>query len=108
MSTNIEFTPQYGATVNAASLAGVANVTVPTGARALLLTNVGNQLVFVRVKPNGSALDASALDMPLPANTQRAILKDSLIGSNGESIVSIFGTGAGSVIYVTPGISPAA
>lgn len=106
--SNIEFTPHYGATVNAASLAGVANVNVPPSARALLLTNVGTQLVFVRVKPNGSAADASALDMPLPANSQRVILKDASPGNFGESVVSIFGTAAGSVIYVTPGVSPAA
>ena len=105
--SDIAFTPYYGATVNAASSAGVANVTTLARARALLLTNVGTQLVFIRVKPNGSATDASATDMPLPAGSQTVILKSSEPGAlAGETVVSIFGTGAGSTIYVTPGEAP--
>lgn len=101
------FTPYYGQTVSAASLAGAANVTVSPSARALLLTNVGSQLVFIRVKPSTAIADATAADMPLPAGTQRVILKSSQpSGSLGETTVSIFGTGAGSTIYVTPGEVP--
>lgn len=102
-----KFTPYYGGTVSAASSAGVANISVYARARAILLTNVGTQLVFVRVKPSGVATDASAVDLPLPAGTQRVILKsqqDSV--AQGETVVSIFGTGAGSTIYATPGECP--
>ena len=100
-----QFTPYYGQTVNAASLNGVVAVSVPSRARALLLTNVGNQLVFVRVRAPGAAVNASVADLPLPAGSQRVVLKgaDPMGGTDGETSVSIFGTAAGSTIYVTPG-----
>lgn len=100
------FTPYYGSTVSAASAAGAVNVTTLARARALLLTNVGTQLVFVRVKPSGVAADASAADLPLPAGAQRVILKSSEPGVNGEVTVSIFSAAVGSTIYVTPGECP--
>jgi hypothetical protein len=51
------------------------------------------------------AADASAADMPLPAGASRVISKD---GGNpdvgtGQNVVSVFSTGAGSTVYVTPG-----
>ena len=101
------FTPYYGQTVSAASLAGAVNVNVNPAASSLLLTNVGNQLVFVRVKPAGVAADATVADLPLPAGAQRVIQKSAQpSAAQGETIVSIFGTAAGSTIYVTPGDSP--
>lgn len=101
-----QFTPYYGSTVSVASLAGAANVTTLGRARALLLTNVGTQLVFVRVKPNGVSANATVADLPLPAGAQRVVLKNSDPGSDGETVVGIFGTAVGSTIYVTPGECP--
>lgn len=102
------FTPYYNQTTSVASSAGNGTLAIPARARAVLLTNVGNQLVFVRVRPPGSAVNASAADMPLPAGTQRVILKgaDPMGGTDAETSISIFGTGAGSTIYATPGDCP--
>lgn len=99
------FNPYYGSTVAAATVAGVVNVTVPSIAKQLLLENVGTVLAFVRVKPNGSALDASATDMPLPPGRGRIITKDGgdYGVADGQVTVSIFAAGAGSTVYVTPG-----
>lgn len=103
-----QFTPYYNQTTSAASAAGTVAVTTSSRAQALLLTNVGNQLVFVRVRSPGSTAVASAADLPLPANSQRVVMKaaDPMGGADGETSVSIFGTGAGSTIYVTPGEVP--
>jgi hypothetical protein len=103
-----QFTPYYGQTVSVASAAGAVAVSVASRARALLLTNVGTQLVFVRVRAPGATTNASATDLPLPAGSQRVVLKgaDPMGGTDGETSVSIFGTAAGSTIYVTPGEVP--
>jgi hypothetical protein len=96
------FAPLYGQTQAAATIAGAVNVNVPSGPKQLLLTNVGTVLAFVRVKPNGVAADASATDLPLPAGAQRIISKED--GGNGQAVVvSVFSSGAGSTVYVTPG-----
>ena len=105
MTIKQPFFPHYGQTVAAATIAGAVNVNVPAAAKQLLLTNVGTVLAFVRVKPSGVAADATAADLPLPAGSQRIISKDGGDGSaaNGQTIVSVFSTGAGSTVYVTPG-----
>lgn len=101
------FTPYYGQTQAAATVAGAVNVNVNPAGRALLIQNVGTQLAFVRVKPAGVAADASATDMPIPANEQRVILKSSQNSvAQGETIVSVFATAVGSTVYVTPGDCP--
>lgn len=96
--------PYYGATQAAATIAGVVNVTVPSIAKQVLLENVGTVLAFVRVKPNGSAVDASATDLPLPAGRGRVITKDGgdFGTQDGQTVVSVFSSGAGSTVYVTP------
>ena len=103
-----QFTPHYGQTTSVASSAGNGTLAVPARARAVLLTNVGNQLVFARMRSPGGTQNASATDLPLPAGTQRVILKsaDPMGGTDGEVTISIFGTGAGSTIYATPGEVP--
>jgi hypothetical protein len=103
-----QFTPYYRQTVSVASSAGNGAVTVGTRGKALLLTNVGTQLVFVRVRPSGDTSNAAATDLPLPANTQRVVLRDGdpMGGTDGESSISIFCAAVGSTIYVTPGESP--
>jgi hypothetical protein len=102
------FTPYYGQTTSAASSAGNSTLAVAPRARAVLLTNVGTQLVFVRVRAPGATANASATDLPLPAGSQQVILKgaDPMGGSDGETSISIFGTAVGSTIYATPGEVP--
>jgi hypothetical protein len=100
------FNPQYGKTQAAPTAAGAVNLTFDNiGTKQLLLTNVGTVLAFVRVKPNGVATDASAADLPLPAGSQRIITRDAGNQSNDnqQMIVSVFASGAGSTVYVTPG-----
>lgn len=100
----MNFTPHYGSTVSATSSAGATSVNVQPGARALLITNVGTRLVFVRVRNASAPGTASAADLPIPANTQRVIAKASADSvANGESVVSIFSDGAGSTVYITSG-----
>lgn len=99
------FFPAYGKTVSVATSAGVGNVTVPADARQLLLQNVGTVTAWVRVKPAGVSTDASASDLPLPAGASMVISKD---GGNpgtgdGQTTVSVYSTGAGSTVYITPG-----
>lgn len=99
---NKPFSPQYGQTQAAVTIAGAVNVNVPASPKQLLLTNVGTVLAFVRVKPSGVAADASANDLPLPAGAQRIISKED--GGTGPAVVvSVFASGAGSTVYVTPG-----
>lgn len=102
------FTPYYNQTSSVASSAGLGTLAVPSRAPAILLTNVGTQLVFARVRSPSGAENASAADLPLPAGTQRVILKgaDPMGGTAGETVISIFGTGVGSTIYATPGEVP--
>jgi len=95
---NKPFQPQYGKTKTATTLAGAVNVTVDASPKQLLLENVGTVLAFIRVKPNGDATDASANDMPLPAGRGRVISKD-----DSQTVVSVFSSGAGSTVYITPG-----
>lgn len=103
-----QFTPYYNQTTSVASSAGLGTLAVPARAPAVLLTNVGNQLVFARVRTPGGAQNATVADLPLPAGTQRVIMKaaDPMGGTDGEVTISIFGTGAGSTIYATPGEVP--
>lgn len=93
------FCPAYGRTVAAATINGAVNVTVPTDSRQILLVNVGTQLVFVRVKPQGVTADATAADMPLAAGASRVITKD----PQSQGVVSIAATAVGSTVYVCPG-----
>lgn len=104
----LSFTPYYGQTVSIASSAGNGAAAVASRARALLIQNVGTQLVFVRVRPPGNSSNATTADLPIPSNTQRVVLKgaDPMGGSDGETSVSIFGTAVGSTIYITPGEVP--
>lgn len=108
--SSFPFNPYYGRTTSVASSAGNGTLAVPADARCVLLTNVGTQLVFFKVRPQGSVANANNTDVPLPANTSRVIQKDSAPGSGSataEVSISIFGTAAGSTIYATPGSLPA-
>lgn len=103
--TKNPFDPHYGATVTAATAAGAVNVTVPAGDKSLLIVNASTAVVFIRVKPNGSVVDASALDMPMLPSSSRVIGKD---GGDpdpqwGQTIVSVFCASAAGNVYVCPG-----
>lgn len=94
------FTPQYGATQAAATAAGAVNVNVSQGCKNLLVYNDATGVVFVRVKPNGIAADATVADMPLGSKASRVISKD----PNSQGVVSVFSPGGAlGTVYVTPG-----
>lgn len=107
MSSNQPFAPYYGQTQSAISAAGAtvfANP-IPSNARQLLIQNVGTVLVYFKMNPAGDVKDATAVDLPIPAGKSIVITKD---GGNygvadGQTRASIFSSGAGSTVYLTPG-----
>jgi hypothetical protein len=98
---NKPFFPQYGQTQTLATAAGAANANVPATPLQLLIVNMATGIVFVRVKPNGVAADASATDMPVaPNGGTRVISKD----PNSSNVVSVFSPGGAlGNVYVCPG-----
>lgn len=103
---NQPFAPYYGKTQAAVSAAGATVVTgLPSEAKQLLLQNVGTVLCFFKVNTAGDTTNATAADLPLAPGQSRVITKD---GGNcgvadGQTRASIFSTGAGSTVYITPG-----
>lgn len=103
---NAPFNPNYGATVAAATAAGAVNVNVPAIAKNLLIVNMATGIVFIRVKPNGSAGDATAADMPLAPNASRVITKDGGDPGtqDGQTVVSVFSPGGAlGTVHICPG-----
>lgn len=86
--------------------AGAITTGIPGNSRQLLLTNVGTQVLFVRVTTAADATVASASDTPVLPNSQCTITKDGS-GTDGSPTaytrVAYFAAGAGSTLYVTPG-----
>jgi hypothetical protein len=99
------FNPSYGNTVTLATAAGAVNGNLPPASPQVLFVNMGTGVVFVRIKPNGVATDASAADCPIPPNGSRVLTKDSNPSpTNGQTVVSVFSPG-GAVgnVYACPG-----
>lgn len=107
MSSNQPFAPYYGQTQAAVSAAGAtvfANP-VPSNARQLLLQNVGTVLCHFKMNTAGDTSNATAADLPILPGKSVVITKD---GGNygtadGQTRASIFSSGAGSTVYLTPG-----
>lgn len=99
------FNPSYGQTLTLATAAGAANGAVPPAAPQLLIVNMSTGIVFVRVKPNGVAADATITDLPIAPNGTRIITKDSNpSATNGQTVVSVFSPGGAlGNVYVCPG-----
>lgn len=107
MTAKQPFAPSYGKTQSAASAAGatVYAAPFPADARQLLIQNVGTVLCYFRMNTAGDTSNATAADLPIAAGQKLVITKD---GGNpgvadGQTRASIFSTGAGSTVYVTPG-----
>lgn len=94
------FSPQYGSTVAIVTAAAAVNANVSAQPKNLLIYNDGTAAVFVRVKPQGQAGDATVADLPVPSKGTRVITKD----PQSQNIVSVFSPGgAVGTVYACPG-----
>lgn len=96
------FAPHYGATQALTITAAQSTIVYPAGSNSfqLALTNVGSAVVFVRVQPTSDTTAATAADMPVLPNAQVIITK-----ATGDPVtLRATAAGAGSTLYVTPGI----
>lgn len=96
------FSPHYGATqaLTITAAQSTAVFTPQALSPQVLLTNVGTAVVFVRIQPTADAVDASAADTPVLPNSKLVLTR-----ATGESVtLRATAAGAGSVLYVTPGI----
>ncbi len=96
------FNPVRGATVTTAPNASNINTDFASNASlfdAVLVTNAGGQIAFVRVQNVESAVAASAIDTPILPNSSGIIR----IGYRSEPFrISVFATAA-TTVYLTPG-----
>ncbi len=98
------FNPVRGATVTTAPNATNVNTDFATningsGFDAVLVTNAGATLAFVRVQNVDGAVAASAIDTPILPNSSGIIR----IGYRSEAFrISVFATAA-TTVYLTPG-----
>lgn len=91
------FTPKAALTANAAVTAVTGDVTITASdATAALLTNIGTQDVFWKYGTGAASLTTST---PILANTQYVIWLPP-----GETKIAAIASGAGSTLYVTPGL----
>jgi hypothetical protein len=98
------FNPVRGATVTTAPNASNINTDFPTNVNgslfdAVLVTNAGTVIAFVRVQNVDSAVAASAVDTPILPNSSGIIRT----GYRSEALrISVFATAA-TTVYLTPG-----
>lgn len=97
--------PAYGQTQSAVVSGAGAITGLNPASKQLMLTNVGTQVIFVRVTRGGDSTAATAADCPVMANSQVVISKSDvgLDSTDGLSRLAYFATAAGSTLYVTPG-----
>jgi hypothetical protein len=95
MSVLAPFNPAYtkGQTVNAAAVA--ASVAVLASAKQLTITNLGNNIAYVRT--GTGTIAATAADMPILPGTQVSLTK----GENQETVSYI--SAAGTSLHIIPG-----
>ena len=94
MSSLFNAAPLAQGTVSGAVTGVAADITISKRAAAVMLTNVGNQVIFWKFNTGGASASA---DTPLLPNTQSIF---SVPPST--SIISAIAAGAGSTLYVTP------
>lgn len=95
MSSLFNFRPIAQGTVNAAVTGVAADLTIVAGASAVMLTNIGSQVVFFKLNTGGAS---ASVDTPLLPNTQSIF---SMPPNTAK--ISAIAAGAGSVLYATPG-----
>jgi hypothetical protein len=96
------FSPANGATRNIVVSASSQALVFPAGLDSpqLLLVNSGTLVTFVRLSPTSDTAAATTADMPLLPNTSRIVTR-----ATGDAMtLRAIGSGAGSTLYVTPGI----
>jgi hypothetical protein len=100
------FAPHYGRTVAMTCTATETTVAFPNaqggGSSSILLTNIGTQTVFFRASVSSDATAATAGDVPIPAGGSRVLY----FGYRDAPFTfhAIAPAGAGSILYVTPGM----
>jgi hypothetical protein len=96
------FSAHYGAT-SALTITAAQSTVVFTPQSAnpqILLTNVGTAVIFVRIQPTSDTTAASATDVPILPNTKLVLTR----GTGEAFTLRATAAGAGSTLYVTPGI----
>jgi hypothetical protein len=95
---------KVGSTVSVAAGAASADLAIAGDTRQLLITNVGTQLVFARIKYLGDASGATVADLPILPNSQLMTTKAAGNPLLGESVLAVIAPGgAGSTVYATGG-----
>lgn len=103
MSILAPFNAKAGSTVSLAAGAA-ANLALDPYSKQIMVTNLGTQLVFVRLKMAGDATVATAADTPVLANTQVILTKQGNGPIDGHTLLSVVAPGgAGSTVYATSG-----
>lgn len=95
MSSLFNFKPIPQGTVNAAVTGVAADLTIVPGASAVMLTNVGTQVVFFKFNTGDASASA---DTPLLPNTQNIFSMPP-----GTTKINAIAVGAGSTLYASPG-----
>lgn len=96
MSSLFNFRPVAQGTVNVAVTGTAADLTITAvGASAVLLTNVGTQIVFFKFNTGGAL---ASVDTPLLPNTQSIFSMPP-----GTTKISAIAAAVGSTLYATPG-----
>jgi hypothetical protein len=94
---NFNFKPLPQGTVSGAVTGTAADITITSvGANAVRLTNVGNQTVFWKFNTGGAS---ASTDTPLLPNSAELFAMPP-----GTTKISAIAAGAGSTLYVTPGV----
>lgn len=99
------FAPHFGQTtsmalVNAEQTRVFAGSTPGASAPNVVLTNIGNQLVFVRLTATSDTTTVSAKDLPVPAGATVTISRGI---QESNTLRAIAPGGAGSTLYITLG-----
>jgi len=104
MSILAPFSPQAGSTVTVAASGTAQDVQINPESKQIMVTNVGTQVVFVRLKLAGETAVATDTDAPVLPNSQVVLTKAGKGPRDGHSLLSVVAPGgAGSTVYVTSG-----
>jgi len=99
------FDAKPGGTVSVAATAVTANSPAfDSQSKQVLVTNVGTQLAYVRLKFAGNTTAATGADVPILPNSKLLLTKAGGAPDGGETLAAVIAPGgAGSTIYFTPG-----
>lgn len=96
MSSLFNFKPVPQGTVSGAVTGVAADITFVAGANSVRLVNVGNQVIFWKFNTGGASVTT---DTPLLPNSAEVFAVPPSV-----SKISAIAAGAGSTLYVTPGV----